>query len=388
MALKESVIDVDGPRVNAEVEEAINERGMHIRLTRGNFSILQEFKFHLTELYWAFRRENTHYMIFPWAEGGSLGDFWQKDPKTFTATELNQWMEKNIIGLLGAICLLHEIGFSHGDLKPDNILVFSDAEKPEERDYSYYFSWAEDDGTSTVLLPRELGILKITDFGTARENWNATMARTRDANALTGAQRYAPPEFDRNELEHNSPRSRLYDIWSMGCVLLEFITWACYGRNGVQRLCSRLEEPYPGRFWTYGDNRQKTLHPYVRHQFRKLKRRLEDTGTDNEWLKWVNKGLREYLLQLLEVVRTQMLVVDIDKEIPAIPKQSEDSSTDDEGSNSEGTETIYRASAQTLHTQFFDSVKSSNKESVEEEDPSPPPTLSTEEFQAVPSTIL
>ena len=418
VALKESTINVDGRRVNADVPEARNERRMYIKL-RGSLSGIHNVKdiflriklaLHLTELYEAFRRQNTQYMIFPWAEGGSLGDFWHdKDPTNFTATKLHQWMKNNIIGLLGGVYTLHELGYSHGDLKPGNILVFSEQknpDNPEQRDYSYEFGWAKNDAISTLSLPRELGILKITDFGTARANSNATIARTRDANALTGAQRYAPPEFDRNQLAHNSPRSRLYDVWSMGCILLEFITWVCYGRGGVQRLSSRLEEPYPGRFWTYGDNRQKTLHPYVRHQFRKLKRRLEDTGTDNEWLKWVNKGLREYLLQLLEVVRTQMLVVDIDKEIPAIPKQSEDSSTDDEGSNSEGTDderssakgtgTVYRASAQTLFTQFFELLESRDDESVkeeilvesrddenvEEEDQHGPLAPSTEEFQA------
>lgn len=177
-------------------------------------------------------------MIFPWAEGGSLGDLWDvKGPTEFSATEVRPWMEKNITGLLGAVHLLHELGSSHGDLKPGNILVFSELEypkNPKQRDYSYYFGWANDETTRVVLLPSELGILKITDFGTARANSTATITRTRDANALTGAQRYAPPEFDRNELEHNSPRSRLYDVWSMGCILLEFITWACYGDDGVQ----------------------------------------------------------------------------------------------------------------------------------------------------------
>ena len=390
MALKESVINAD-LRVDAEVQEALNERRIHGKLSRSGISNPWRFKLHLTELYWAFRRQNTHYMIFPWAEGGSLGDIWQKDPERFTATNLRQWMEKNIIGLLGAVDLLHKLNCSHGDLKPGNILVFSEQknpDNPEQRDYSYKFRWAKNDATSTVSLPRDLGTLKITDFGTVRANSDATIDRTRDANALTGAQRYAPPEFDRNELAHNSPRSRLYDVWSMGCILLEFITWVCYGRGGVQRLSSRLEEPYPGRFWTSGENKQKTLHPYVRHQFRKLKRRLEDTGTDKEWLEWLNKELKEYLLQLLEVVRTQMLVVNLDKEIHAARKEPEDSCTDEEGNSSEGTGTIHRVTAEPLHAQLYESIKSSNMESVEEEDPSPSPTLSTEELQAVPSTAL
>ena len=404
VALKESTINVDGLRVNADVPEALNERRMYIKLSRSltvihnvkGFSLRLKLALHLTELHWAFRRQNTHFMIFPWAEGGSLGDFWHdKDPMKFTATELHQWMKNNIIGLLGGVHALHKLGCCHGDLKPGNILVFSEQKNPlnpEQRDYVYEFGWAINDAISKLLLPRELGILKITDFGTARANLNATMARTRDPNALIGAQRYAPPEFDRNELAHNSPRSRSYDVWSMGCILLEFIIWACYGGDSVGRFSSRLEESYAGRFWTYGDNRQKTLHPYVRHQFRKLKRRLEDTGTDNEWLKWVNKGLREYLLQLLEVVRTQMLVVNLDKEITATRKNFEDSCTDDEGSSSEGTDdergnskgtgTVYRASAQTLFTQFFELLIRRDDESVEEEDQHGPLAPSTEESQA------
>ena len=379
VALKESV--------NAESQEARNERSIYSKLAPYLMPSFQNLSIsHLTKFRLAFRRQNTEYIIFPWAEGGSLDDFWSdKDPKDFTATELRHWMEQNIIGLLGAVHTLHRIGFSHGDLKPGNILVFSEPknpENPEQRCYSYEFRWTNNDATSTFLLPRELGILKIADFGTARVNSNATIARTRDANALTGSQRYAPPEFDRNELAHNSPRSRLYDVWSMGCILLEFITWVCYGRGGVQRLSSRLEEPYPGRFWTIGENRQKTLHPYVRHQFRKLKRRLEDTGTDKEWLKWLNKELKEYLLQLLEVVRTQMLVVNLDKEIPAALKQPNDSCTDEEGSSSEGTEASSRASAKILHTQFLKIAESSEEMSVDGEELKYSPTSSAETTQS------
>lgn len=116
----------------------------------------------------------------------------------------------------------------------------------------------------------------------------------------------------------------------------------------------------------------ETLHPYVRHQFRKLKRRLEGTETDQEsqeWLKWLNKELKEYLLHLLEVVRTQMLVVSLDKEIHAACKPVEDSCTDEEGSSSEGTETNYRATAESQHAQFFEIVESSEEKRVDGEDP-------------------
>jgi serine/threonine protein kinase len=86
----------------------------------------------------------------------------------------------------------------HGDLKPENILFFCDANDPH-------------------------GTLKISDFGEAELNsrWSKTKRRSKVANTMT----YRPPECD---LQPKIIRQS-YDIWCLGCVYMEFVTWMLGG---------------------------------------------------------------------------------------------------------------------------------------------------------------
>ncbi|KAK0732547.1 kinase-like domain-containing protein [Apiosordaria backusii] len=97
----------------------------------------------------------------------------------------------------------------HGDLKPDNILRF----KKPKTDKS---SW--------------LGTLKIADLGLAKQHAFATARR----NEMTN-QKYTTSHYEAPEAVANSrlPRSRRFDIWSMGCVILEFVIVILYGNKGL-----------------------------------------------------------------------------------------------------------------------------------------------------------
>lgn len=91
------------------------------------------------------------------------------------------------------------IGF-HFDLKPANILV-------------------DDDGTWLI-----------TDFGLAQfAPGNGTTSRVINQG---GTDAYAPPEY----LNVNGKFSRRYDVWSLGCVLLEVVAFAVGGLKGLQGL--------------------------------------------------------------------------------------------------------------------------------------------------------
>ncbi|TQN66682.1 Cyclin-dependent kinase 11 [Colletotrichum shisoi] len=86
----------------------------------------------------------------------------------------------------------------HGDLKPENILWF-----PDVRD--------------------KRGILKITDFGQAElhSKTSKTYRRSKGFDTLT----YRSPECDTPpQLIRQSS-----DIWSLGCISLEFVTWLLGG---------------------------------------------------------------------------------------------------------------------------------------------------------------
>lgn len=92
----------------------------------------------------------------------------------------------------------------HGDIKPANILWFRNEDN----------KWGH-------------GVLKITDFGLTAFHREQTTRVFRDGVAgvtLT----YMAPEYDLNRHV-----SRSYDIWSLGCVYLEFVTWAVMDGNAV-----------------------------------------------------------------------------------------------------------------------------------------------------------
>lgn len=83
----------------------------------------------------------------------------------------------------------------HGDMKPENILWFPDLEDP-------------------------IGILKISDLGQAQ--LHSTQSKTRRESNGVHTLTYRPPESD---IEPYIIRQS-GDIWSLGCIVLEFVTWA------------------------------------------------------------------------------------------------------------------------------------------------------------------
>ncbi|KAK7706010.1 hypothetical protein SLS63_014068, partial [Diaporthe eres] len=148
-----------------------------------------------------------NYFMFQWADGGSLRDFYERSPRpTLNATFVKQVLWQ-LVGLSSALNKLHNYkkhdkdngSYRHGDLKPENILRFNN-------------------GT-------EVGLLKISDLGLAKHHVFETGIRgptvTRHGTPL-----YEPPEVI---LEPEIARSRQYDIWSKGCVLLELLVWLMYG---------------------------------------------------------------------------------------------------------------------------------------------------------------
>jgi serine/threonine protein kinase len=105
----------------------------------------------------------------------------------------------------------------HGDIKPENILWFADHSAAGGR-----------------------GILKITDFGISQFSLRTSKPAS-DCAPIANSPTYRPPECDLN-----GTISASYDIWTLGCVYLEFVTWFFGGRDYVNRFGeSRLVvDPY------------------------------------------------------------------------------------------------------------------------------------------------
>jgi serine/threonine protein kinase len=87
----------------------------------------------------------------------------------------------------------------HGDIKPENIFWFKGPRYPDDH-----------------------GSLVLGDFGLSKLHSKMSRSMSNDPRGnLAGTYTYNPPEF---EMAHGTI-SRASDIWSLGCVYLETITW-------------------------------------------------------------------------------------------------------------------------------------------------------------------
>lgn len=175
---------------------------------------------HITLHFESFSRDRRNYIIFPWAEGGDLDNFWKEQDAQVRSPQLALWCLKQILGLAEALEVLHnklggQDNLRHGDLKPGNILNFLTG------------------GTEgTGGCGKTCGILKITDFGISRIHNVGTLQRQ----GKTTTTRAATPSYQAPETEFKGmSRSRKFDIWSLGCIFLEFTIWFVRGCEAVER---------------------------------------------------------------------------------------------------------------------------------------------------------
>ena len=168
---------------------------------------------HLMRAIFSCQLGNEYYTVFPWADGGSLTDFWKSpDSKSrFRNENLLIWSFQQLLGIADALKILHRTNYRHGDLKPDNILYFR---------------------RETPFTNGSRDVLVIADFGVSRVHGEDTKWRTSGTTSKATTLRYEAPEANG---DNSLPRSRRYDMWSMGCIILEFVVWLLYGQDGIER---------------------------------------------------------------------------------------------------------------------------------------------------------
>lgn len=143
----------------------------------------------------------------------------------------------------------------------------------------------------------------------ARVHEHATEFRDQATKTMTGSQRYEPPQVSLYHPERNKPWSRSYDIWSLGCIFLEFIIWAHYGKDILDRFNKELDPRRVEKFWKRRSDDYE-VHPVVVGWIEKMQQELLPND---------DSGLREsHLSKLLTQVKTRMLIIETtgDEEAP------------------------------------------------------------------------
>ncbi|CEI41842.1 unnamed protein product [Fusarium venenatum] len=170
-------------------------------------------------------------LLFPWAEGGSLEDLMSK-PKTYflkayylTDNEFARWIAIQCWGLIQALGTIHDTRIKHsntsqdgnqisqckdfgihGDIKPANILHFS-----QETAHC------------------RVGNLKIADFGLITFHRRGSRTMMNRNSAYAASQTYRSPEHDIGYF-----MSKKVDVWALGCVFSELMTWVILDGNARQ----------------------------------------------------------------------------------------------------------------------------------------------------------
>ncbi|KAF6824564.1 protein kinase domain-containing protein [Colletotrichum plurivorum] len=236
---------------------------------------------------------STFFLLFDWAEG-SLDKFWQNNQNLVGNKTHCFWMASQFYEICAALQCVHNDRVAirqyleddrdsdealygrHGDIKPGNLLWFH---------------------SNTTPGP---GLLALSDFGLG-ELHTQTSRSKQDPRNIERTATYRSPEFDL-PLGQISPRS---DIFSLGCVLLEYITWFCLGLDAVENTFPdrRMETDIYGIesdvFFSINHN-QAILKPAVAEWIQGLQ-----NHPDCSW----------YIFELLETIRDRMLEPDSSKRI-------------------------------------------------------------------------
>jgi serine/threonine protein kinase len=228
-------------------------------------------------------KSNAYYILLPWANGSTLGSFWANNGPEISPRnqELIRKSLYQLLQLTDALRFLHSLNFRHGDLKPDNILHFTNRSG-------------------------QIDNFVIADLGISKHHPLATGLRTKATMTKSTTATYEAPEVF-TDAASGRPRPRKYDVWSMGCIILEYIIWLLWDIEAVEAFTASREYPafafYLARRNSVGA-KIAVVHPEVVEVMKVLR---DDprcaTGT----------ALRD----LIDLVESNLLVTDMDQRCEA-----------------------------------------------------------------------
>ncbi|KAF5012783.1 hypothetical protein FDECE_1203 [Fusarium decemcellulare] len=258
---------------------------------------------HLIPLLLAYSHGKDYYLMFPWADG-NLKQFWQAKPANPNSYLEVRWFFNQCWGVARGLGKIHHLSTGpkvtidasnaaelvlspvagekewgrHGDVKPENILWF-----------------ANYDGHENHLV--------ISDFGLTRFNSAFSRSNVLQEQIQGFSETYLPPDLHLDEMI-----TQKYDVWSLGCVLLEFVSWFLLGYKQTiedfskARVADKLESPIvqQDKFFVLIEGEGKN----------KGKNGAQVKSSVIEWIKKLHSApcCTEPLHSLLDLIQYTMLV--------------------------------------------------------------------------------
>lgn len=277
---------------------------------------------HLVKLYTTYFMDGKYHLVFPCASANLRG-YWLKEPKPSWNMNIVFWSVTQMKGIAWALSCIHTFRVTmpklnlsvdgrvriqddngmlelkvgeekygrHGDIKPENILWYEYGSEHE----------SENDKSSSN------GVLQITDFGLGRFHGRDSRSGI-DPRKVQGSLTYEPPEC-----KLGRPVSRAYDMWSLGCLYLEFITWLLKGERAIHDFADTRGRQAPSS--VVNDDSFFTTFPPDSNKKR-------DAEVREDVVRWV-EGLRthencsEAIHDILHLVMEELLKVNASERILA-----------------------------------------------------------------------
>ncbi|RGP81741.1 serine threonine kinase [Fusarium longipes] len=231
---------------------------------------------HLVTVLGAFKHKEKYSFIFPNAEHDLSHHLETREPQKNQSRAT--WLSDQLSGLIGALDTIHDPkhlnrgadkGYGrHGDIKCDNILCFKSSGIEKE----------------TVLV--------ISDFGLSALNSDRSRSNipNRKVPPVPG---YRPPECDIS----GGTISRAFDIWTLGCLFLELITWFLGGPRDIKQ----FDDERTTMFISGSNN----------NIFFSFKRKPNQGAYVVEWIFKLHQhpNCSDFLHDALDIIEQEMLVV-------------------------------------------------------------------------------
>ncbi|KAM0550683.1 hypothetical protein ACHAPJ_008747 [Fusarium lateritium] len=250
---------------------------------------------HLVSLLGAYCHLNNNYLIFDWADS-DLSKFWQNHPMPDFNSDTVLWVAEQCAGLASGLQQIHRYGSieqqrrstdptqpklygRHGDIKPENILWFSG-------------SGSSGDG----------GTLRICDFGVSE--FHTVRSRSNRANKHVAlSPYYRPPECQLKD----GTISRSYDIWTIGCLYLEFLAWLLGGWSLVRAMVIARSSGPPSS--NYGPSLDFD-YPYFDINDRRTRATIKPAVIEFFESAHANPKCSDFVHEFLDIIQKSLLVVE------------------------------------------------------------------------------
>ncbi|KAK4171488.1 putative Serine/threonine-protein kinase [Triangularia setosa] len=218
---------------------------------------------HLISLLATYEQRNSYFLMFPCAKA-DLFAYWQKfEPTPKIDHNTVKWVAEQCKGIASGVLKIHEYASTnsklgaalmpnpgepfghHGDIKPENVLFFPDSKPTPDQlpqaDADHRTKSQEDDlDDDPHPIGGSRGTLKLTDFGLASTSAHRTMSRMPRSH-LGMTYNYRAPECDLPCSQ--DPKGRQYDMWTLGCLYLEFVTWLMGGKRLLNEFTNLRARP-------------------------------------------------------------------------------------------------------------------------------------------------